>query len=126
MPAIMLIHLVEIMVYSVNYFPLASGVSPYYSPRMIVEKKKLNYKLHLEHCFGDYVLAPAKTTNTPAMRRVDCIYLGPRFNVQGSHYLFNLQTRAVITRNAGLTKLPINYTIIDMVNQLGIKQELLS
>ena len=118
----MLVHMVESTVYKLNLFPLKSGVSAYYSPRQIVEKKTLSFPKHLKYAFGEYVMAPMETTNTPARRMVECIYLCPMYNAQGGHYLFNLQTQAIITRTVGLVQLPITPTVCQMVTDLRVKQ----
>jgi hypothetical protein len=38
-----------------NFFPSKSGVSTYYSPRMIVHKKPLDYNKHCKYTTGIYV-----------------------------------------------------------------------
>ena len=118
MPKAMVIAMVEDCTYKTNFFPLKSGVSPYFSPRVLVERKQLDFELHLQHAFGDYVQAPMDTTNTPAPRMMDCIYLSPTYNAQGGHILYNLHTKAIITRNR-VVPTPISNHIIQLVHELG-------
>ena len=121
MPMAMLVAMVEDCAYKTNFFPLKSGISSYYSPRTLVEKKMLDYKLHLKHSFGEFVMAPLTTTNTPSPRMAECIYLQPAYNAQGGHVVYNLQTKKVITRHT-VTSVPISRAIINLVNALGAEQ----
>jgi hypothetical protein len=38
-----------------NYFPSKNGVSPYYSPRMILHQRQLDYEKHCRYALGTYV-----------------------------------------------------------------------
>ena len=41
-----------------NFFPPKGGVSPYYSPRMLLTNEGLDYNKHCITPFGTYVLSP--------------------------------------------------------------------
>jgi len=119
----MVVAMVEDCAYKTNFFPLKGGVSSYYSPRAIVEKKQLNFDHHLQHAYGEYVLAPSTTNNTPKTRMIDCIYLSPSYNEQGGHELYNVHSEAKITR-PHVESIPIPNTIIQLVHDLGEADEM--
>ena len=59
------------------FFSARNGVSKYYSPRMILQKKTINYEKHYKYALGEYVQAhtepsPSKTNRE---RTIDYIYL---------------------------------------------------
>jgi hypothetical protein len=60
-----------------NFFPPKGGVSPFYSPRMILHQKALDYQKHCSIPFGSYVQAHTKPEprNSQLPRTLDCIYL---------------------------------------------------
>ena len=62
--------------------------------------------------------APQETTNTPAPRMLDCIYLSPAYNTQGGHILFNLHTKSIIAQHYVIS-IPIPPSMIDLVNDMG-------
>jgi len=72
-----------------TFFPAKDGISPYYSPRMLVHKKTLDYDKHCRYSFGMYVQAHDELTpsNTNAPRTLDCIYLRYTDSAQGGHDL---------------------------------------
>ena len=47
---------------------------------------------------------------------IDCIYLAPDYSSQGGHYLYNLHTKAVITRHT-VVPAPMTQAIIDLVHK---------
>ena len=114
----LLIAMVEDCAHKTNFFPVKAGLSRYYSPWTLVERKQLDYNLHLSHSSGEYVQAPQETTNTPAPRMLDCIYLSPAYNTQGGHILFDLHTKSLIVRHYVIS-IPIPPSIIDLVNDMG-------
>ena len=91
MPILMIQAMVEDCAYKLNFFPVKSGLSDYCSPRTLVEKKSLHMR-HLEHAFGEFGQVPEETTNAPAARMKDCIYLHPSYNQQGGCHVMNLHT----------------------------------
>jgi hypothetical protein len=70
-----------------HFFPPTNGMSPYYSPHMIIYQENLVYAKHCAIPFGTYVLAhtEAMRTNTQHPRTLDCIYLQYLSNKQGGH-----------------------------------------
>jgi hypothetical protein len=60
-----------------NFFPSKGGISEYYSPRMILHQKTLDYKKNCKYSFGSYVQAHDEPNplNTTAARTLDGIYL---------------------------------------------------
>jgi hypothetical protein len=40
-----------------NFFPAKSGISQYYSPRMILHQQNLDYDKHCQYAFGTYIQA---------------------------------------------------------------------
>jgi hypothetical protein len=72
-----------------NFFPAKNGVSPYYSPRMILHQHNLDYNRHFKYAFGTYVQAhdESEISNTNAARNLNYIYMPYNDNVQGGHEL---------------------------------------
>jgi hypothetical protein len=96
-----------------------NGISQYYSPRMILHQRNLDYDKHCQYAFGTYVQAHDEPdpSNTNAPRTLDCIYLRYNDNEQGGHDLLHLQTNRMIThRHVGVTPIPITPAIIKMVH----------
>ena len=60
-----------------NFFPSTNGISNYYSSRMILHQKNLNYEKNYRYSFGSYVQAHNEPNplNTTAVRTLDGIYL---------------------------------------------------
>ena len=106
-----------------NYFPVKGGVSKYYSPRMILEEKFLDFDKHFQVPFGTYVQAinePAPT-NSQGPHTIDAIYLRPLSNIQGGHEVMDLHTGKVITRRK-VTEIPITKLVIKAVEQMAKTQ----
>ena len=106
---------------SLNYFPPMGGVSPYYSPHMILHQQQLEYSKHCSVSFGDYIQAPADNTKTNDQRprTLDCIYLRRTPNSQSGHQLLHLHTGEIIIRSRAI-KVPLTQQVIDMVHRLAI------
>jgi hypothetical protein len=100
-----------------NFFPSKGGISEYYSPRMILHQKKLDYKKHCKHSFGSYVQAHDEPNllNTIAARTLDGIYLQYTNSHQGGHEILHLPTNRTITRK-NITEIPVNKEIVKQVN----------
>ena len=97
-----------------NFFPVKKGASQFYSPRMMLHQRNLDFSCHCNCALGTYDQAhdEPKYSNTNAPRSLDCIYL--RYNddsVQGGHELLHLPTNAVITRHTVMT-VPITPAIV--------------
>ena len=84
----------------INFFPNKHGI-PYYSPRAMLNKSKINYTQHCAIPFGTYVTAPheANPYNTMAPWALDCIYMQPLYTVHGGHELYHIPTRKLITQH---------------------------
>ena len=108
-----------------NFFPAKNGVSPYYSPRMILHQRNLDYARHCQYAFGTYVQANDEPliSNTNAPRSLDCIYLRYNDNAQGGHELLHLQTNSLITRRT-VTPVPITPAIINQVHALAQQENM--
>jgi hypothetical protein len=77
LPRVMVKILVLESAKKLNFFPAKGGISPYYSPRMILHHKNMDYNKHCKHAFGTYVQAheDPKLKNSNSPRTIDCIYL---------------------------------------------------
>ena len=106
-----------------NLFPAKGGVSKYYSPRMILTERNLEYEKHCKVPFGAYVQATHETnaTNSIAARTLDCIYLRANNNIQGRHEVMGLNTGRVITRSR-VKILPMTEVVIKVVEAMAEKQ----
>ena len=105
-----------------NFFPPKGGISPIYSPRMILHQEPLDYKKHCSIPFGTYVQAHNEPTpsNTQYARTLDCIYLRYVDNMQGGHELLDLHTGRTIKRRT-VTPLPMTQNVIDLVQAMAKK-----
>jgi hypothetical protein len=108
-----------------NFFPVKGGIYPYYSPRMILHQRNLDYEKHCKHAFGSYVQAhdDPKSKNTNASRTLDCIYLRYTDNIQGGHELLHLQTNEIVYRQY-ITLVPITSSVIKQVHELAVMQKM--
>ena len=122
--------IIKAMLYNVilwmNAFISPQGVSETYSPRELVLRRQLKWKLHARANFGCYFEAydepGPNETNTQAERTVACINLGPTGNFQGTHKFFNLATGRVIKRRS-FKELPMPDSVIERVNYWGLKDK---
>ena len=100
-----------------NFFLKKNGVSPYYSPHMLMNKKNINYK---HHCCGEYVQAHQedliKNDNKP--HTIDCIYLEPTFNASSGHYVMNIASGARMHKKR-VWAVPIMQTVINSIESLA-------
>ena len=103
-----------------NFFPAKHGISPYYSPRMILHAKTLDFKKHCRYAFGSYVQGHDEPgiTNTNLARTSDCIYLRYNDAHQGGHELLHLPTNRMITRRH-ITETPITPAVISQITRLA-------
>ena len=119
-PSIFIRYLASESAEKLNFFPPIGGVSPYYSPREILSRRRLNY---LKHCtIPQFSYAQAHDErdieNTQQARTIDCIYMPPVCSQQGGHVLFNLTTNRIITRRQA-TIVPMTTAVITMVERLA-------
>jgi hypothetical protein len=122
-PKIMLRYLAIISTDCLNYLPAKGGISPYYSPHVILTQRPLDLQKHCKFPFGPYVQAnnEPNPTNTNAPRTIDCIYLRPFPNLQGGHDVMDLRSGRVITRR-NLKDLPVTDLVIQAVENMAIQQ----
>jgi hypothetical protein len=120
LPRIMVKVLVDDSAKKLNFFPAKNGISQYYSPRMILHQRNLDYDKHCQYAFGTYVQAHDEPdpSNTNAPRTLDCIYLQYNDNEQGCHDLLHFQMNRMITRRH-ITPIPITPAIIKMVHRIA-------
>ena len=76
-PKVMLRYMAFVATSHLNWFPAKGGVSPYYSPHVVMGRQKLDYNKHCQFAFGAYVQAEheEKHKNTNAPRTLDAILL---------------------------------------------------
>jgi hypothetical protein len=103
-----------------NFFPAKNGISSYYSPRMILHQKNLDYHKNCKYTFGGYVQAHDKPSpkNDNSPRTLDCVYLHYTDNHQGGHKLLHLSTNRIITR-CTITIIPMTKAIQWLVSCLA-------
>ena len=109
-----------------NAFVSDQGVSEVFSPREIVLRRQLKWKLHARANFGSYCEAydepDPNETNTQAERTIACINLGPTGNIQGTHRFLNLETGRVIKRKT-FKEMPMPDDVIERVHYWGLKDK---
>lgn len=122
-PKLMTVHMVLHVVKILNYFPTKGGISPQWSPRMIMSGKPLDYKKELAVQFGSYcqVHMHHAPRNSMKERTSGGICLGPSGNEQGGCRFLHLSTGAKITAFKW-TVLPMPDNVIVRVNHLGKDQ----
>jgi hypothetical protein len=98
-PRIMIHYLAMNQANQLNLFPVKGGVSPYYSPRMLLNQTSLDFNKHCTVPYGAYVQAnhETKRTNSNVTRTLDAIYLRPAQNRQGGHELMDLNSDKLVT-----------------------------
>jgi hypothetical protein len=122
-PKVMIKYLAMICTQQLNYFPAKGGISPYYSPHVILTGKPLDYIKHCQLPFGFYVQANHEPhpTYKNAPRTIDCIYLRSFPNIQGGHELMNLRTGRVISRHRIVE---VTELVIQAVENMAIQQRI--
>ena len=110
---------------TLNYFPARYGLSRYYSPRMILQKKLLNFNTHCKHYTGEYVLAhdDKQIKNNMESRAIDCIYLRPANTSKYAHEFYNIATKKVIVRQ-NCTSIPTPAHIINIIEKQAQEDKL--
>ncbi|OEU17119.1 hypothetical protein FRACYDRAFT_237529 [Fragilariopsis cylindrus CCMP1102] len=99
LPRIVVIHLLKTTMFYINAFVWKKGVSPFLSPMTILEGVVLDYNLHFQVIFGEYIQTYECTTNTMERRTVCSIALGPTGNLQGGIRCFSLVTGRILQRD---------------------------
>ena len=122
-PKVMLEALAMLSCKQLIFFPAKNGVSPYFSPHMIMNKRNIDYKKHCQFAFGEFLQAyqekQIKNNNSP--RTVDCIYLTPVLSDGGGHMVMNIATGAAMYKSRVWT-VPITETMIRAVESLAESQ----
>ena len=123
MPRVMIQYLSMQCTSKLNMFPAKDGISPYYSPRVLLNQQTLDYKKECQVSIGAYVQVHTKPTytNSNAPHTLDAIYLHPAQNMQGGHELMDLNSGLVITQ-AHITEIPITDLVIKSVEKMGYDQ----
>lgn len=106
---------------NLNMFPQKGGVSPFYSPQMILTQKDIDYNKHCVCEIGQYVLAfvAHEKTNTNMARSKDALYLRPDpNNDRGGHEVYDLQSKSVIHASRVET-VPITEAVIERVESIA-------
>ena len=117
-PKLMIIRGASYAVKWLNTFPPKGGISTTYSPRAIIEGRPVEFNKHCKLSFGSYVQAVTQSTNTPAERAKDGIFLRTLDNQQGGYEVLNLATGKPVTRHE-LIEIPITSDVIKKVEQLA-------
>jgi hypothetical protein len=93
-PRIMIRYFAMNQANQLHLFPVKGGVSPYYSPSMILNQTNLDYTKDCTAPFGAYVQANYETvkTNSNFTRTLDAIYLRLAHNQQGGHEIMDLNS----------------------------------
>ena len=99
LPRIIVIHLLKTVMFYINAFIWKKGVSPFLSPMTILEGVVLDYNLHFQVIFGEYLHTYEATTNTMKSRTVGAIALGPTGNLQGGIRCYSLVTGRILQRD---------------------------
>ena len=97
LPKDIVIHLVYFACFWLNAFPHPKGISANMSPREIVTRKPVSWKLHARACFGSYVEGheDPDITNNVEDRAFAGIYLGATGNRQGTVKIWDVMTGVV-------------------------------
>jgi len=120
LPKLLVKALVSKAAKKLNFFPAKGGISPYYSPRMLVDQRALDYSKHCKYSTGAYILAhnEPNPSNTQVSRALDCIYLRYSDSHQGGHELLHLPTNQRITHRY-VTPIPITPAILRQVEAIA-------
>jgi len=120
LPNIIIKHMVINAVMLRNAHIDKQGISQVYSPRELVLRWNLNFKLHCPLIFGSFCLAYDENdvTNNMKERAIDGIYLGTAGNMQGSNKILSLDTGKVVKRRK-VTELPMPESLIVKINKWG-------
>jgi len=126
LPRVMVKALVQEQAKKLNFFPARHGVSRYYSPRMILHQRTLEFNKHCRYALGSYVQVAndPNPTNTNAPRSLDCIYLRYTDNNQGGHEVLHLPTNRTLIRSRILGVIPITPQVIQQVHAMATTQEM--
>jgi hypothetical protein len=107
-----------------NYFPPKGGTSKYFSPRIIMTKKVLDYEKHCKIPSGMYVQAHEENNqkNSLKARAIDGIYLRFVSNTQGGHDIMNLSTGQIIRRRQ-VSMVPMTNHVIECIHRIANREK---
>ena len=94
------------------------------SPLTIVEGVAVDYNLHFQVMFGDFVQTYEGTRNDVTLRTIDALGLVPNGNLQGGVHCFSLGTGRVLNRqrqDVEVHKMPVS--AISRINDVCKKQK---
>ena len=122
-PRLMIEYLVMECASKLNYFPVKGGVSPYFSPHLLLGGEVLDYNKHLKYTFGQFVMANNDNhpKNNNKTRAVEAIYLRPPSKEQTAHTVMNLHTGQRLYRRT-IEPLPYTDNVIKQVETLAFRQ----
>jgi len=123
-PKRMKIEFIYFMVLWMNAFHVKSGISQTFSPRELLLRWRLDYKIHCCVMPGTYckVHDEPVPTNTMASRTHEAITLGPTGNLQGSVKFYCVHMGRVMKRRS-FTPMPMPDLVIQMVNRIGKREK---
>ena len=106
-----------------NIFLAKRGVSPYFSPHILLGGRNYNYKKDCQVSYGSYVQAEQdpKHHNSNKPRTVDGIYLCLLNNQQRGHEVIHLHMGKVIYPRSVTGVLVIN-SVIKIVEEMAERQ----
>jgi len=116
-PRLVLTRMVKNAVFWWNALPHNSR----YSPRYVLEGRKLDFNKHVRIPFGAYAQTHEDHDNSMTTRTVGTICLGPTGNDQGSHYFMSLTSGRALIRTR-FTELPLPADVIARVSDMGQQQ----
>ena len=88
------------MVSKLNYFTVKEYLSPYYSPKTILDQQPLYYNKHDTLPFGWCVQEnnDKNPKNSNVLWKIDGIYLQSLDKIQGGNEVFYIHSHRIITR----------------------------
>jgi hypothetical protein len=106
-----------------NFFLAKQGISKYYSPRMILLQRNLNFSNNCKYIFGTFVQGHDKPNpkNYNIARIIDCFYLQYKDNHQGRLKLLHLSTNQIFIRKHIISNL-ITTSVIEQVSPSSAMQ----
>ena len=99
-----------------NFFPPRGGISDYYSPRQIIEKRNLDYRRQCAIPMFTYVEATddRAVKNDMKQRTISALYIRPKVTSSGGFEVLSLSTFQTFSR-AHVTPLPMTPSVIHAV-----------
>ena len=116
----MVIHLIHFFALWIHAFPEAQGIYEILSPRENFTQISVTYGKYFNAVFGLYIEAHCELdmTNTMNLRTWENIVLGPTGNIQGSLFVFDLNTGRV-SKSINITVIPMPDLFINKFDAWG-------